>query len=412
MQDRPALRRCAGGSPAEFAELHWGRRPLLSPAEQLPRDFADLFSVAAADELLSRRGLRTPFIRLAKNGAIVDTARYTGGGGVGAQVADQVADDRVLELFLDGHSIVLQGLHRLWPPIIEFAGALGTDLGHPVQVNAYITPRSSTGFAAHYDVHDVFVLQISGEKRWRIHEPVHLDPLRTQPWEQRKAAVQAQAGGTPALEAVLRPGDALYLPRGYLHAAEALHGVSVHLTVGVHPVTRHDIVEVLSALVSDDAELRRSLPLGINASDPKDIDEDVAATVEALITRLRAVRSEDVSERLGARVVAGSRPAPLSPLAQADALEHVGPRTVVAARAHLRHTIIDAGQQLRLRLPNRQVVLPLSARHALTALFAGAVLRVDELPGLDRDEALVLARRLLRDGVVVALDAQDDAPDG
>ena len=82
----------------------------------------------------------------------------------------------MLELFLDGHTVVLQGLHRLWPPLIEFAGALTTDIGHPVQVNAYITPASSQGFSAHYDVHDVFVLQVAGEKRWRISEPVHPAP--------------------------------------------------------------------------------------------------------------------------------------------------------------------------------------------------------------------------------------------
>ena len=42
----------------------------------------------------------------------------------------------------------------------------------PVQINAYITPPQNRGFAAHYDVHDVFVLQIAGRKTWRIHEPV------------------------------------------------------------------------------------------------------------------------------------------------------------------------------------------------------------------------------------------------
>jgi NAD(P)-dependent dehydrogenase (short-subunit alcohol dehydrogenase family) len=49
---------------------------------------------------------------------------------------------------------------------------LAADLGHPTQVNAYITPPSSRGFSPHYDVHDVFVLQVAGEKHWRIHEPV------------------------------------------------------------------------------------------------------------------------------------------------------------------------------------------------------------------------------------------------
>ena len=77
-----------------------------------------------------------------------------------------MSSDAVLRLFADGSTVVLQGLHRLWPPLIEFADQLAADLGHPTQVNAYITPPSSRGFSPHYDVHDVFVLQVAGEKHW------------------------------------------------------------------------------------------------------------------------------------------------------------------------------------------------------------------------------------------------------
>ena len=277
----------------------WARGPLLSTRSELAAagraGFDDLFSLGAVDELLSRRGLRTPFIRLAKNGVVAPTGRYTRSGGTGAQVADQVADDRVLELFLDGHTVVLQGLHRLWPPLIEFAGALTTDLGHPVQVNAYITPASSQGFSAHYDVHDVFVLQVAGEKRWRISEPVHPAPLRDQPWTDRRAEVAARAQEEPLLDTVLTPGDALYLPRGYLHAAEALGGVSCHLTVGVHPVTRHAVLEALLAIVADEPELRTSLPMGVDVGDPAAVEADVQATVAALTERLRSVTAADVA---------------------------------------------------------------------------------------------------------------------
>ena len=104
-----------------------------------------------------------------------------------------MSSDAVLRLFADGSTVVLQGLHRLWPPLIEFADQLAADLGHPTQVNAYITPPSSRGFSPHYDVHDVFVLQVAGEKHWRIHEPVLADPLRTQPWTDRAAEVAAAA---------------------------------------------------------------------------------------------------------------------------------------------------------------------------------------------------------------------------
>ena len=129
-------------------------------------------------------------------------------------MADQVSDDKLVRLFAEGATIVLQGLHRLWPPLIAFSQDLAADLGHPVQVNAYVTPPQSRGFSDHYDVHDVFVLQIEGEKRWRIHAPVHPAPLRAQPWTDRRADVEAAAQTEPVIDAVLRPGDCLYLPAG------------------------------------------------------------------------------------------------------------------------------------------------------------------------------------------------------
>ena len=85
---------------------------------------------------------------------------------MGAGVADQVSDDKLVRLFADGATMVLQGLHRVWPPIIAFSQQLAAELGHPVQANAYVTPPQNQGFSDHYDVHDVFVLQIAGEKRW------------------------------------------------------------------------------------------------------------------------------------------------------------------------------------------------------------------------------------------------------
>lgn len=403
---RPALRRCVHVDPDEFARDTWSRAPLLSTATRLGSTYDDLFSLAAADELLSRRGLRTPFVRLAKGGSVVPPARYTRSGGTGALVADQVADDRVLELFLDGHTIVLQGLHRLWPPLVDFAGALGTDLGHPVQVNAYITPASSKGFSAHYDVHDVFVLQVAGEKRWRIHEPVHPHPLRHQPWTDHRDAVVARAQEEPAIDTVLRPGDALYLPRGYLHAAEALGGVSCHLTVGVHPVTRHSVLEALLDLVVDEPALRTSLPLGADVANPAAVAADVDATVAALVARLRTVTAAEVADRLGARHVTGNRPGPVGPLAQAAALGALSADSVLVARPHQRHVLRAEGDHLLLCLFDRTLEMPAGATKAVRALLDGERMRVGSLPGLDPEDALALARRLVREAVAVV----DDGP--
>ena len=70
----------------------------------MPGPFDDLFSLDAVDELVSRRGLRRPFVRVAKNGQTLPDSAFTSGGGVGANIADQVSDDKLLRLFADASS--------------------------------------------------------------------------------------------------------------------------------------------------------------------------------------------------------------------------------------------------------------------------------------------------------------------
>ncbi len=385
--------------PGEFADRYWGREPLLSAGAE--PGFADLFGLAAVDELISRRGLRTPFLRMARDGSLVDSARFTGSGGAGAEIADQVRDDRVAELFADGSTLVLQGLHRTWAPLADFAAQLSVDLGHPVQVNAYVTPPSNRGFSAHYDVHDVFVLQVAGGKRWTIHPPVLADPLRSQPWTDRSAAVSVQARTEPVIDAVLNPGDRLYLPRGWLHSAEALGEVSVHLTVGVHPVTRYAVVQALAALAAEVPALRGSLPLGMEVADPAQVAPHLTATVEALRDWLATADPAAVAAKLRTALWPRSRPGPVPPLAQAAAIAALDQDSVVRLRPQLRHALATGGDAVLLRLADRQISFPAVTEPALKALLSGRPVRVGELPGLDADDRLVLVRRLLREAVCV-----------
>ncbi|WP_369137676.1 cupin domain-containing protein [Modestobacter versicolor] len=414
---RPALRRCVRVDPDVFATEHWSRRPLLSTAEELGGTFTDLLDLDAVDELLSRRGLRTPFLRIAKDGAVVDAKRFTSPQGAGAEVADQVSSDAVLRLFAEGSTVVLQGLHRLWPPLIDFAGQLAADLGHPTQVNAYVTPPSSRGFSPHYDVHDVFVLQVAGEKHWTIHEPVLADPLRTHPWTDRAAEVAAAAERAPVIDTVLRPGDALYLPRGYIHSAVALGEISAHLTVGVHSVTRWGAVEsaldLVRTLAADDPSLRGSLPLGVDLADPDATTEDVAAVLSGLQRWLADVDPAAVADALRARTWGQVRPAPVAPLAQSAAAAALTADTVLRVRPLLRAQLrAPAGDRVALVAGRRTHDLPADTHPALAALLAAGELKVGDLPGLDAGDQLTLARRLVTEAIAVVPDARPGGAGG
>jgi lysine-specific demethylase/histidyl-hydroxylase NO66 len=308
----------------------------------------------------------------------------------------------VLERFADGATIVLQGLHRLWPPIIDFTRALVDELGHRVQVNAYVTPPSSQGFDAHYDTHDVFVLQVAGEKHWRIHEPVHVDPLASQPWTDHREAVARAALEAPAIDAVLRPGDALYLPRGWIHSATAGDATSVHLTIGMSAYTRADIVNALLADVGGSEALRASLPLGIDFSDVEAFAPVLRETVEALVALLEQADAAGTAARLGHRFDGDIRAEPLAPLATLDALAALDTTTVVRWRGSLRARIEVSGDRVRVASRSKTLSLPIEAEPAIRRLADGAPIEVGRLPGLDADSAAVVARRLVREGFAVA----------
>jgi ribosomal protein L16 Arg81 hydroxylase len=400
------LSRCVAPGLGSFAAEHWGRRPLLSRADALPRDFSDLLSPSAVDELIAERGVRAPFIRMAKHGDLLARDCYLGTGGFGAEMPDQVDSGKVLTQFASGATIVLQGLHRLWPPMIDFVRGMVDDLGHPVQANAYITPPNSRGFDAHYDVHDVFVLQAAGEKRWVVHDPVHADPLPSQPWTRHRAAVAERVNGEAVINTVLSTGDTLYLPRGWIHSAQSTDSTSIHLTVGVAPMTRLDVVQaVVDALAGAgecSKEFRKSLPLG---ADPTDRNEMSATATKIMAEVVDAMRQnateigEKAATRLKQRHAERTRPTPVRPLASLLAAESAG-STSVQWRRGLIGTIENHNERVILRLSDRTMTFPDSCAPAIRALHDGLTVDARSTPGLDSADATVLIRRLLREAVV------------
>ncbi|GAA1480336.1 hypothetical protein GCM10009624_07760 [Gordonia sinesedis] len=397
------LSRCIATDAGSFATRHWGRQPLLSRSAELPRDFTDLLSPATVDELIAERGVRAPFIRMARRGDLLARECYLGPAGFGAEMPDQVDSAKVLTEFADGATIVLQGLHRLWPPLIDFVRSMVDDLGHPTQANAYITPPTGRGFDPHYDVHDVFVLQVAGSKRWLVHAPVHAHPLPTQPWTEHRAAIDARvAADPPVIDTTLHAGDALYLPRGWLHSAQAEDTTSIHLTIGVSSMTGLDLARAVVDSLADSADLRASLPMGIDPTD--------RSTVAAMTTKIMAqvadglrqraeVISEDAAARIARRHTEATRPVAVRPLATLSAAQDAESVCVRWRHGLTGDLASDAGH-IRLRLPGKTITFPGFCAPALDTLRRGVVSDAGSLPGLDHPDATVLIRRLLREGVV------------
>jgi hypothetical protein len=170
----------------------------------------------------------------------------------------------------------------------KLCATLENHFSHAAHANAYLTPGDSPGFTPHYDTHEVFVLQIAGNKRWRLFEPALTLPHRSQAFTPLGYVLPS-----PILELELEPGDLLYLPRGYVHAAEALRGHSVHVTIGVTVYTWVDLIAELVASAKDIASFRTALPPGFATR-----DDLKTALMEGLDTCMDQLREHTDRERL------------------------------------------------------------------------------------------------------------------
>jgi hypothetical protein len=287
--------------------------------------------------------------------------------------------DRVAAAFEAGATIVLQGLHLNWTPLARFCRALEADLGHPAQANSYYTPRRSQGFAVHHDTHDVFVLQVAGEKQWRVYDPLFELPLKHQRYSKSLGE-----HGPPVLELTLRAGDTLYLPRGWLHDALTSETDSLHVTIGVNLHTWADALRAALVECEDDVEFRRSVPEdGVQQTD----------LLERLAERLDA---EDVLRRARTRLVDSRRPILDGQLEEVRALGSLSAETPLERR----ETLIAQLEGTTLSFEGKHVTFPDHAREELEAVFAvEEPFTAADLPGgLDEDSRLVLVRRLIREG--------------
>jgi hypothetical protein len=134
-------------------------------------------------------------------------------------------DKRFIEEYLQrGASILLEGLDLLDPEINAFAAAL--DAGLPcalVNAVAFFSQRANELYRGHIDTDDVLVIQLSGEKKWRLY-------AKQAPRRVNLNELTPEQMGTQIAEITMRPGDAMYVRCGVPHICETPASHSLHIS--------------------------------------------------------------------------------------------------------------------------------------------------------------------------------------
>jgi bifunctional lysine-specific demethylase and histidyl-hydroxylase NO66 len=240
----------------EFLGAYYEEAPLVS-ARAEPERYASILTLDMLDAFVASADLREGMADITNADSRVSRDDYI--------TADGRIDGVALaEQYQKGSTLIFPQLHESFFGLAQFCRALEGIFSCHVQTNIYLTPASGRGFPPHYDNHDVFVMQISGAKAWRLYGTPIATPYRGERFQLgRHKAEEVSA------EFTLSAGDCLYVPRGLMHDAEnSGDEPSLHITVGLITKTWADLVlEAVSELALEEPDFRRSLPPGYAARD-------------------------------------------------------------------------------------------------------------------------------------------------
>lgn len=272
---------------------------------------------------------------------------------------------------------------------------LEQELGHHFQTNLYLTPPNGQGFTPHWDNHCVFILQVLGSKHWKMEKTRRLFPYKGIYMGEEDREIF----GEPETF-TLEQGDMLYIPSGFVHAAECGAEPSLHITLGLHAQNWDELLHaVVARIVSKNDELRRALPLGFLAGSGDEMAIRIqsvlreAADTKSLIATVDEYRDELVKiYRLDVSGQVADFFAPV-PLALEDT---IAPRRAIVYQLH------QSDDTVRVNFGSRSIVFLGLFREALDYALNTPVYAIRDLPGdLEDEERLAFIERLLQEGLVV-----------
>ena len=350
-----------------------------------PDRFRALLSIAAVDRKVAEQDLREGMLAMVDATRPVDISDFVASSGA----IDRVA---VARLYGRGATIILNQVHQSDIALAAFCRSVERVFSCHVQTNIYLTPPGSQGFHTHYDNHDVFVLQVEGEKTWRLYDRPVEAPYRGERFEPGRHPV-----GEPSHSFVLKAGDCAYLPRGLMHdASTSGDAASLHITCGLLTRTWADLVlEVISEVCVDDPAFRRSLPPGFAN---RDFDRTAAQDhFRALVADLPArARIDGALDLLTEQFIRSREPDVLGAIEGGSR----PPGRRYRARPSL-WRLLDEEGGLRLIAPGGDLTFSRAPRAVIERALSGDPFKPEDLGDDQADE---LIRRLTVAGLIERID--------
>ncbi|MEQ3696290.1 MAG: cupin domain-containing protein [Pseudomonadales bacterium] len=374
-------------SPSKFfSDYHEQKALRCKPSDT--QHFQSLLNEHRLDTIIAETELPPESLEMARTNPPLSRDQFTFQNG-------EIDRGAVVRHFQQGATLILTQLQLADPKLAELCRALEYEFSAHVQTNIYFTPPGYQGFRTHFDDHDVFVIQVSGQKDWTLYERPVNNPYRGERFQSSK-----HPAGEVADKFTLTAGECLYVPRGLMHDAVASGSEpSLHITVGVIVKSWADLMlEAMSEVALQEPSFRRSLPPGFAKID---FDRSQAEEhFQSLVSAFADSAQLDGAFNAFVGNFIRSQPALVS-----GALSHAATHSLaehnyrVRPNSLARTFIDDSSGELIVVCPGGDIRFAPDAEEKIDSILAGQLFNAEFLEGLT-DSSADIINKLLAFGIV------------
>ncbi|QHE75650.1 cupin domain-containing protein [Hydrogenophaga sp. PBL-H3] len=220
-----------GLSPAQFMRRHWQKKPLL--IRQAIPGFQPLLSRAQLFELAGREAVESRLIVRKPQGWTLKPGPFKRSG--------------LPPLRQPGWTLLVQGVDQHIDAVHELLQRFRFVPDARLDDLMISWASEGGGVGPHFDSYDVFLLQASGQRRWRIGRQ---KDLTLQP----DVPLKILQNFEPEEEHVLEAGDMLYLPPRWAHDGDAMGEDCMTYSIGFRAPQRGGLAGELLQRMADELD--------------------------------------------------------------------------------------------------------------------------------------------------------------
>lgn len=364
----------------------------------------ELLTLKEVDDLLTSEAIRPPYFRMAKGGDQIRDGVFTKLTRVQLSHMDDVINpEKVIEAFQGGATVTWNSMNHFNANLREITSTLSRALGCRSDVVSFLTPGGGVqGFAPHLDNTEVFVIQLHGQKKWRVWETISPRPPVGY-------ALDIQALEESTMEFVMNPGDVLYLPWGTPHVASSVDQMSFHLSITTKPRSLSELLQDVVKDITEDDEAFAEQPT-LNKSRVANVTEALSRALQLLILKLNTLDIAETSKHAIASAVKQTGAGHINffeNLAESEvALDETSKLIRVEGQPLL--TMSDASDgKVDVNVGPRTYRMDANAVPALKILQEDSTIAVADMSAhIGRSAAITLAKTFLRVGYVQSIHAR------